>query len=157
MLLRVLEVTHAAARSFADSWGAVGVRSVRVSYDRALELIHGAASAELLFDAVVFRLEDLGSLGNQAVGLDDGVEFVRRIRALPSNVAMFDGKKWCSIPVIILASSYRSDVTDLAEDAQDLDQERRWFRPMMGITTVPTLSDRESRTIGKAFYLTWIT
>ena len=133
MLLRVLEVTHAAARSFADSWGVVGVRSVRVSYDRALELIHGAASAELLFDAVVFRLEDLGSLGDQAVGLDDGVEFVRRIRALPSNVAMFDGKKWCSIPVIILASSYRSDVTvDLAEDAQDLDQEKEVVSPYDG-------------------------
>ena len=101
-MTRVLEIAPALASSYAERWGRLGIHTVRVSYDRALEVIQGPASPELTFDAIVIRAE-IDDPRIQPRGVGDTFIFNHLIRDLPANVAMFDGKKWCAIPIITLA------------------------------------------------------
>ena len=107
MMIRVLEVARAAARSYAERWGPLGIQSVRVSYDQALEIIHASASPQLTFDVIVMRADPLEG-ASTTIGYV--YELCREIRDLPENVAMFDGKKWCSIPIVMMSPRVRDDV-----------------------------------------------
>jgi hypothetical protein len=65
MMIRVLEIVPVAATSYADKGGETDIRSERVSYDRALDVIHGHSSVEGIFDAIVLRLASLPNTGER--------------------------------------------------------------------------------------------
>lgn len=122
MMLRVLEVARATARSYDERWGQVGIRSLRVAYDRVFEVIHSPASSELIVDAVVIRGDSLDTETETPAPIEDLTALSRRIRDLPENVAMFDGKKWRSIPIVTISISTRH-ARDHGPDGPDFVQD----------------------------------
>jgi hypothetical protein len=121
MTLRVLEVARNTAMSYDERWGQLGISCTRVPYDKVLEVIHAPASSESIFDAIVFRGDSLDPYTEKPVAVGDVVALIRRIRDLPENVAMFDGKKWRSIPMMMLSSPHAIDGRHYLLDLSDND------------------------------------
>jgi Domain of unknown function (DUF4263) len=121
MLIRVLEIAGAAARSYAERWGRLGIQCVRISYDQALQVIHAPASSQLTFDAIVMRADTLEFTEAQTL-FGDVYAFFFDIRDLPPNMAMFDGKKWRSIPIVILKHFFRDHFR-----REDFDRDERAY------------------------------
>jgi hypothetical protein len=121
MMLRVLEVARATARSFDERWGQLGIRSARVPYEQVLEVINSPASSELIVDAVVIRGDFLLPETGNPAPIDDLINLSRRIRDLPDTAAMFDGKKWKSVPIIMISTRFArdDDQTELEFDRDD--------------------------------------
>jgi Domain of unknown function (DUF4263) len=89
--------------SYDDRWGRLGISCTRVPYDKVSEVIHAPASPEAIFDAIVFRGDSLDPYTGKPVAVEEIVALSRGIRDLPENVAMFDGKKWRSIPIVMIS------------------------------------------------------
>lgn len=126
MALQVLEIAPFTARSFNERWERIGISSVRAPIDRALELIRAPASRESIFDAVVIRITH--SQDDPATNSPESEEaallLVDEIRSLPSNVAMFDGKQWRSIPIVLTTLESESFAEGFSADdgpARDVD------------------------------------
>jgi len=109
MMLRVLEVARPTARSYDERWGQLGIRTVRVGYDQVFDVIHSPANSELVVDAVVVRGDSIDPATGALVPVEDLIALGRRIRDLPDNIAMFDGKKWRSIPIVTISTRRTRD------------------------------------------------
>ena len=111
MTLRVLEITPGGTANFHERWNRLGIYATEVSFENAVETITTTGTTELVVDAVVIRQATYAS-----IRLSD------QIRSLSDSVAMIDGKKWCSVPIIILASATRErpggDVLDEEGDVK---------------------------------------
>ena len=121
MMLRVLEVARATARSFDEPWGQLGIRSIRVPYDQVLEVINSPASSKLIVDAVVIRGDFLLPETGNPAPIDDLINLGRSIRDLPDTTAMFDGKKWKSVPIIMISTRFARDDDQAALDFEQND------------------------------------
>jgi hypothetical protein len=109
--LRVLEIAPGGTANLHERWNRLGIYTTEVSFENAVQTITSAGTTELVVDAVVIRQATYAS-----------IQLSDQIRSLPDSVAMIDGKKWCSVPIIILASATRErpgeDVLDEEGDVK---------------------------------------
>jgi hypothetical protein len=118
MTIRVLEITLGPCRNLLEQWNALGIDGVRIPYERALEAIQGPASAAFIFEAIVIHCRQISAdehpFANRPTR--ELLLLIDAIRSLPQQCAMFDGKKWCSIPIIAIASqSVFAELLELRE------------------------------------------
>jgi hypothetical protein len=123
MMLRVLELARTYSTPYAERWGELGIESTRAIYDYILDLVRGPPVPGFVFDAIVIRLGRLNASDELEVTVEDGVALTRAIRELPAHIAMFDGKKWNAIPVILLSNIQAGDDTrrELYDDREPPD------------------------------------
>ncbi|MHB8477876.1 MAG: Shedu anti-phage system protein SduA domain-containing protein [Steroidobacteraceae bacterium] len=110
MTLRVLEITPGGIANLHERWNRLGIYATEVSFETAIQTITTAGTTELVVDAVVIREATYAS-----------IQLSDQIRSLPETVAMIDGKKWCSVPIIILAPAIlRRDRENLLDEEGDV-------------------------------------
>lgn len=118
-MIRILEIANAEAESYVERWARFGINAIRVHYDQAPQVIQGPACAELTFDAVVIRGRmNAGTYSEGEPTPGTVYQLGWNIRLSAPNVAMFDGKKWCAIPVICLMTG-EPDHRNFGQDDPD--------------------------------------
>ena len=110
-MLRILEIARSSATSYAERWGELGIEPTRAMYEYILDMARAPTEPDFVFDAIVIRLGRLSASDALEVTIEDGVALTRKIRELPDHIAMFDGKKWRTIPVILLSNARAGDDT----------------------------------------------
>lgn len=105
MSLKILVAAEGEAARYRERWNRNGIRCVAVGFRNVMNLIHAPASADTVFDAIAFCGEDDpdGEADTSEMGTpEDALAIATAIRLLPASVAMFDGKQWRSIPIIVV-------------------------------------------------------
>jgi Domain of unknown function (DUF4263) len=80
-----------------------GIATARASYDNAIQLIKAPVTPDFLFDAIIICDGDLNQ--NRDLTSDGrplALLLADEIAALPPSVAMFDGRQWRSIPILVI-------------------------------------------------------
>jgi hypothetical protein len=79
-MIKVLEIARSTARSYDERWGSRGIHVIRVSYDRAFEVINSPATSELIVDLVVIRGDYVDPETGRPEPMGDLIALNRRIR-----------------------------------------------------------------------------
>lgn len=123
MSIRVLVAASHESASYREAWRKAGIGSVWVKTENVLSLIEGPASADFVFDAVVVfgRLPFTGP----RIAFDElAVRTADQIAALPQQTAMFDGKRWCAIPIIVIVSGNHTFALPNRDDVTIIESRR---------------------------------
>jgi hypothetical protein len=112
MSLRILAIADSPIARYRERWDHNGIQAVVVPYDSALDFINSPATAETIFDAVVICCTALAEEDWESSS--DGtpemaLSLAEQIRSLPHETAMFDGRKWVTIPVILIRLTLIAD------------------------------------------------
>jgi len=105
MPVKALVVAEDDVADYRTRWERLDIQAVPSTYDYAMNVVNAPPSAETMFDAVVILCTDLEeeewdtSTGDQP---SYALSIAEQFRSLPHETAMFDGRKWVAIPVIVL-------------------------------------------------------
>jgi hypothetical protein len=134
MSIRVLVIADREIPRYRDYWLNMGIASVWIGREVAMQLILAPAKPDFIFDAIIIFGEGIdgegdahldhvrvlyvkGEQGGAKITPSGGEErdsnssvppdflLAAQVSALPPGVAMFDGKQWRAIPVFVFPSS----------------------------------------------------
>lgn len=107
MRFRVLLVTDSDLEPslFGANWERADIHTVPASYEELFNIVDAPASADTVFDAIAIsctgdRERTYVNAGDEPA--NNALILAERIRRLPPETAMFDGRKWSAIPLIVL-------------------------------------------------------
>jgi len=103
-MLQIL-VVDVCGKQYNKLWKQIGILTESTTLDRVMNLGDEIAIRDSVFDAVVFRCTAKSKKRFCDIPAFDflfAIEAAEAIRSLPAYIAMPDGKRWCSIPVLIL-------------------------------------------------------
>jgi hypothetical protein len=103
-MLQIL-VVDICGKRYDELWKQIGILTVSTSLERVRNFVNEIAIRESVFDAVVIRCTAKSKkhfCDVPAVDFLLAMGAAEALRSLPTYIAMPDGKRWCSIPVLIL-------------------------------------------------------
>jgi len=103
-MLHIL-VVELRGKRYDRHWEKIGIHSVPISPDQALNIGDEFTVLGSVFDAVVIRCAGRSKNDWRKIPAVDvllTISLAKAIRSLPSHIAMPDGKRWCSIPILML-------------------------------------------------------
>jgi hypothetical protein len=107
MPVRALVIAEGEVAGYRARWDRLEIQTVATTYEYALSIVNAPASPETIFDAVVIYCADVAEeewSGSADPQSSSALSLAQQIRSLPNETAMFDGRKWAAIPLILICS-----------------------------------------------------